>query len=65
MSSLKSQVNTRSPEFSTNVAAMQELVGNLRELLGKVAEGGGPAARGRGGGPDAAQPRRIDSGGDR
>ena len=47
MSSLKSQVNTRSPEFSTNVAAMQELVGNLRELLGKVAEGGGPAAQAR------------------
>ncbi|HDY98162.1 MAG TPA: methylcrotonoyl-CoA carboxylase [Pseudomonas sabulinigri] len=47
MSSLKSQINTRSPEYITNVAAMQELVCNLRELLGKVAEGGGPTAQAR------------------
>ena len=43
MAILHTQINTRSPEFAANSAAMLEQVNNLRALLGRVSEGGGAA----------------------
>ena len=47
MAILHSQINTRSPEFAANSAAMLEQVNNLRALLGRVSEGGGATAQQR------------------
>jgi 3-methylcrotonyl-CoA carboxylase beta subunit len=47
MAILNSQINTRSPEFAANSAAMLEQVESLRALLGKVSEGGGEKAQQR------------------
>ncbi|HYQ38960.1 MAG TPA: carboxyl transferase domain-containing protein [Pseudomonas sp.] len=47
MAILHTQINTRSPEFTANSAAMLEQVNNLRALLGRVSEGGGVAAQQR------------------
>ncbi|MHA3885328.1 carboxyl transferase domain-containing protein [Stutzerimonas degradans] len=47
MAILHSQINTRSPEFAANSAAMLEQVNNLRTLLGRVSEGGGATAQQR------------------
>ncbi|MCQ4348244.1 methylcrotonoyl-CoA carboxylase [Pseudomonas stutzeri] len=47
MAILHTQINTRSPEFAANSAAMLEQVNNLRALLGRVSEGGGVAAQQR------------------
>ncbi|MFI8742474.1 carboxyl transferase domain-containing protein [Stutzerimonas zhaodongensis] len=47
MAILNTQINTRSPEFATNSAAMLEQVQNLRTLLGRVSEGGGEKAQQR------------------
>ena len=45
MSVLESQVQTRSPEFQANAAAMRALVEDLRAKVREVARGGGDAAR--------------------
>jgi len=47
MAILNTQINTRSPEFAANSAAMLEQVTNLRTLLGRVSEGGGEKAQQR------------------
>lgn len=47
MAVLRTQINTRSPEFAANSAAMAEQVNNLRGLLGRVSEGGGEKAQQR------------------
>ena len=47
MAILNTQINTRSPEFAANSAAMLEQVNNLRTLLGRVSEGGGEKAQQR------------------
>ena len=47
MAILHTQINTRSPEFAANSAAMLEQVNNLRALLGRVSEGGGATAQQR------------------
>ncbi|WP_213661751.1 carboxyl transferase domain-containing protein [Stutzerimonas stutzeri] len=47
MAILHSQINTRSPEFAANSAAMLEQVNNLRALLGRISEGGGATAQQR------------------
>ncbi len=47
MAILHTQINTRSPEFAANSAAMLEQVNNLRALLGRISEGGGVAAQQR------------------
>ncbi|HEY6612323.1 MAG TPA: carboxyl transferase domain-containing protein [Pseudomonas sp.] len=47
MAILHTQINTRSPEFAANSAAMREQVNNLRALLGRISEGGGVAAQQR------------------
>lgn len=47
MAILHTQINTRSPEFAANSAAMLEQVNHLRALLGRVSEGGGVAAQQR------------------
>ncbi|MGG6262062.1 carboxyl transferase domain-containing protein [Stutzerimonas stutzeri] len=47
MATLHTQINTRSPEFAANSAAMLEQVNNLRALLGRVSEGGGATAQQR------------------
>ena len=47
MAILHTQINTRSPEFAANSAAMLEQVNNLRALLGRIGEGGGVAAQQR------------------
>ncbi|WP_312358098.1 carboxyl transferase domain-containing protein [Stutzerimonas balearica] len=47
MAILHTQINTRSPEFAANSAAMLEQVNNLRALLGRISEGGGVVAQQR------------------
>ncbi|MFK4027229.1 carboxyl transferase domain-containing protein [Stutzerimonas balearica] len=47
MAILHTQINTRSPEFAANSAAMLEQVNNLRALLGRISEGGGAIAQQR------------------
>ncbi|MGY8821277.1 MAG: carboxyl transferase domain-containing protein [Pseudomonadales bacterium] len=47
MAILNTQINTRSPEFAANSAAMLEQVNHLRTLLGRVSEGGGEKAQQR------------------
>ena len=42
---IESQVNTRSPAFAENAAAMQEKVKDLQTLLQQTALGGSEAAR--------------------
>jgi 3-methylcrotonyl-CoA carboxylase beta subunit len=44
---LTSAVDTRSPEFARNAAAMKELVEHLREKIGEVARGGTEEGRAR------------------
>ena len=43
MAILHTQINTRSPEFAANSAAMLEQVADLRALLARLHEGGGEA----------------------
>src|SRR4051794_26351084 len=45
MQILKSQIDTRSPEFKANANRMQGLVDDLRATTSKVGEGGGQSAR--------------------
>ena len=45
MTTLGSQLNSRSADFQANATAMQALVKDLREYCEKVAQGGGEAAR--------------------
>ncbi len=45
MTVLKSQINTRSPEFQANAQAMRALVADLRAKAAQVALGGGKSAR--------------------
>ncbi|HYY62866.1 MAG TPA: methylcrotonoyl-CoA carboxylase, partial [Burkholderiales bacterium] len=45
MSAIKSQLNTRSPEFRANVERMKALVDDLKEKVGTVTVGGEQAAR--------------------
>jgi 3-methylcrotonyl-CoA carboxylase beta subunit len=47
MAILHTQINTRSPEFAANSAAMLDQVGDLRALLALVHEGGGEKAQHR------------------
>ena len=47
MAILHTQINTRSPEFAANSAAMLTQVGALRALLARVHEGGGEKAQHR------------------
>ncbi|KIL04767.1 methylcrotonoyl-CoA carboxylase [Stutzerimonas stutzeri] len=47
MAILHTQLNTRSPEFAANSAAMLEQVNDLRALLGRISEGGGAIAQQR------------------
>ncbi|QQE89058.1 carboxyl transferase domain-containing protein [Azotobacter chroococcum] len=47
MAILHTQINTRSPEFAANGAAMREQVDQLRALLGRIHEGGGARAQER------------------
>ncbi len=47
MAILHTQINTRSPEFAANRAAMLDQVNDLRALLGRVSEGGGATAQQR------------------
>jgi len=44
MSVIKSNINTRSPEFKANADALRVLVADLREKAAEVSRGGGPAA---------------------
>ena len=44
---LDSALDTRSPEFRANAAAMQALVDDLRQIADRVRQGGGEAARQR------------------
>ena len=45
MSTIKSRINPRSPEFEVNAAAMRTLVADLRDKVSAVALGGSAAAR--------------------
>ncbi|HET7365529.1 MAG TPA: carboxyl transferase domain-containing protein, partial [Burkholderiales bacterium] len=45
MSAIKSQLNTRSPEFRANAERMKALVDDLKEKVATVTVGGEPAAR--------------------
>jgi 3-methylcrotonyl-CoA carboxylase beta subunit len=45
MSTIKSNINTRSAEFQTNAEALRGVVADLREQVGQVSLGGGEAAR--------------------
>ncbi|WP_137885680.1 carboxyl transferase domain-containing protein [Pseudomonas sp. 2FE] len=47
MAILNTQINTRTPEFAANNAAMLKQVDDLRALLGRVHEGGGAKAQER------------------
>ncbi|GAB3468416.1 carboxyl transferase domain-containing protein [Azotobacter salinestris] len=47
MAILHTQINTRSPEFAANGAAMREQVDQLHALLGRIREGGGAKAQER------------------
>ncbi len=47
MAILHTQINSRSPEFAANSAAMLEQVGDLRALLARIHEGGGEKAQHR------------------
>lgn len=47
MAILHTQINTRSPEFAANRAAMLDQVNELRALLGRISEGGGASAQQR------------------
>ena len=47
MAILHTRLDTRSPEFAANAAAMRAQVAELRALLGRIAEGGGAAAQQR------------------
>jgi 3-methylcrotonyl-CoA carboxylase beta subunit len=47
MSTLRSQINTRTPEFAANQTAMLAQVDELRGLLGRLREGGGVKAQER------------------
>ena len=42
---IESKINTRSPEFAANAAAMQALVDDLQAHCERIAQGGGEAAR--------------------
>ncbi len=42
---IESKINTRSPEFAANTAAMQALVDDLQAHCERIAQGGGEAAR--------------------
>jgi len=42
---LRSDIETRSPEFAANAAAMRALVTDLRNKVATVAQGGGEVAR--------------------
>jgi len=42
---IESKLNSRSPEFATNAAAMQALVDDLRAHCERIAQGGGDEAR--------------------
>ena len=44
---LRSDIDTRSTEFSANAEAMRALVADLREKVATVSQGGGDAARQR------------------
>uniref|UniRef100_UPI00272AD776 carboxyl transferase domain-containing protein n=1 Tax=Pseudomonas sp. TaxID=306 RepID=UPI00272AD776 len=44
---LRSQFNPASAEFTTNAAAMRQLVTDLRALLARIAQGGGEQAQQR------------------
>ena len=44
---LRTDIETRSPEFAANAAAMRALVTDLRDKVATVAQGGGEAARNR------------------
>ncbi len=44
---LRTDIETRSPEFAVNAAAMRALVTDLRDKVATVAQGGGEAARNR------------------
>src|SRR5438128_2051484 len=45
MPTLASKINTRSPDFKANAAAMRALVDDLQARLGRVALGGGDGPR--------------------
>ncbi|PIE82881.1 MAG: methylcrotonoyl-CoA carboxylase [Candidatus Contendobacter odensis] len=45
MSTIKSRINIRSPEFEANAVAMRSLVADLREKIAQIALGGGEKAR--------------------
>lgn len=45
METLKSQLNTRSPEFKANAEAMRKMVDDLREQTSKISLGGDENAR--------------------
>ncbi|MDQ5881170.1 MAG: 3-methylcrotonyl-CoA carboxylase beta subunit, partial [Pseudomonadota bacterium] len=45
MTTLKTQLNARSADFQSNVAAMQSVVDDLRSTVDKIALGGPEAAR--------------------
>lgn len=47
MAILHTQINTRSPEFASNSAAMTEQVENLKRLLASIHQGGGAKAQER------------------
>ncbi|WP_286978210.1 carboxyl transferase domain-containing protein [Pseudomonas sp.] len=47
MAILHTQINTRSPEFASNSAAMTEQVENLKRLLANIHQGGGAKAQER------------------
>ena len=47
MTSLKSTIDTASPEFRANEAAMRALTAELQERRAKAAEGGAPRSRER------------------
>ncbi|MDV7213373.1 carboxyl transferase domain-containing protein [Azotobacter beijerinckii] len=61
MAILHTQIDTRSPEFAANGAAMREQVDQLRALLGRIREGGGAQAQERHSARGKLLPRqRID-----
>jgi 3-methylcrotonyl-CoA carboxylase beta subunit len=47
MTTLRSDVSPRSPEFAANAAAMRGLVADLREKIATITQGGGAGARDR------------------
>ena len=47
MAALKSQIDTRNGDFADNLAAMESLVGDLRDKVSAIKQGGGEVARQR------------------